>query len=611
MSRLFTVSGAARAWGSALLIAALSLFPGGVRAITFGDEKTQGALDVTLTYGAMWRLKNQDAELLADFNGDDANRNFSKGLVSNQLRAVADFEVKRLHSNSTSFGVFVRGRAIYDNEIWKASNDHDSPFTNNSGPANNGSLVVNNSFTKETQDRIGWNPELLDAFVYGNFLERSAHPLTLRIGRQVINWGESAFIQTGISSVINPADISSANIPGTEVKEILRPLGQVYGNFTLTPSVSVEAYYQWEWEQIINPPYGSFLSNVPDFLSVDGSENLLVPNLAISAGTPLQGMFTSPFATVDRYPDRDGDDGGQFGVALRVFAEKLGASEFGFYYARYNRKLPDLVIRSFGGTPDHNWFGDCAPICLPPSPLAGIPGALTGIDTASYQLFYADDVDLYAFSWNTTIFGATAFSGEIAYHKNVPIQTLKAQDGLLGTVMAGAPPFGQPTITPLSSREDMVVAQATIFQDLNFVTFADDASLILEVGYVKALDMDGREIWRGNTLADDSAWGYRAQFGLTWYDALNKMSSFLSGVDLRALLNINHDVNGTSAIPGGSFTDGAKAIGVGVEADWQNTWSVSLTYTNFFGDGTLTTGAPSTNTLDDRDNIGLAIKYRF
>ncbi len=95
MSRLFTVSGAARAWGSALLVAALSLSPGGVRAITFGDEKTQGALDVTLTYGAMWRLKNQDAELLADFNGDDANRNFNKGLVSNQLRAVADFEVTR------------------------------------------------------------------------------------------------------------------------------------------------------------------------------------------------------------------------------------------------------------------------------------------------------------------------------------------------------------------------------------------------------------------------------------------------------------------------------------------------------------------------------------
>ena len=42
-------------------------------------------------------------------------------------------------------------------------------------------------------------------------------PGQIRVGDQVLNWGESTFIQNGIS-VINPFDVSKLRVPGAELK---------------------------------------------------------------------------------------------------------------------------------------------------------------------------------------------------------------------------------------------------------------------------------------------------------------------------------------------------------------------------------------------------------
>jgi hypothetical protein len=90
------------------------------------------------------------------------------------------------------------------------------------------------------------------------------------------------------------------------------------------------------------------------------------------------------------------------------------------------------------------------------------------------------------------------------------------------------------------------------------------------------------------------------------------MVSVLTGTDLIWTLNMNQGVSGTSPIVGTGFVDGAKAFSTALEASWQNTWSAKLGYTNFFGDGTDTLGQDlGDHVLGDRDNIFLAIKYRF
>lgn len=192
-------------------------------------EKTSAALDVTLTYGLQYRIDDADDDLLEDQNQDESNRNFESGIASHSVRAVADFEWRFNADNGDSYGLFARGTAVYDDKIYNASNDHDSSVTFNGAPYWDRSLPTD-EFASKTEDRSGKDVELLDMMLFAELGSASDHPATIRVGRQVINLGESAFIQNGLSSVINSADVSKATLPGTEVKEILRPLGAVFGS---------------------------------------------------------------------------------------------------------------------------------------------------------------------------------------------------------------------------------------------------------------------------------------------------------------------------------------------------------------------------------------------
>jgi len=602
------------------LLALAYAIPGHTFQFNTGDPHA-ASLDVTLTYGAQWRIDDPDKDLTADPNLDDANRNFESGLASNGLRALADFEYRYKAEGGNNYGLFARGSAWYDDEVWDASNDNDSPLTVNSSKFYGGSLDRPNEFVSSVQDRSGRDAELLDLFLFAELGSSGDHPATIRLGSQVINWGESAFIQNGLSSVINSADVSKASLPGTEVKEILRPLGAVYGSVALSEGISISAYVQYEWEEIISPPYGTFLSPVPDPLSGVGSEKFLLPVGAVAGQLPFPQdptQFNSPFIPVDRTGDNNASDTGQWGVSLSWYLPELNDTEFGFYAGNYHRKRPTIGFTNNLGEQNFDWTADClanagpaAGSCVPLSFFA------SAFDQASYALDYMEDIEYYGISWNSMIsWTDTAFSGEVIFHHDVPIQTTSLLDGLIPTVLAGAPipgnpNVGQPFETNLFSRQDMVVTQITFNQ--NFTpSWSDSASLIVEFGHIYITDLDDDEVWSGNTDADTSSWAYRAKFASTWYDGLGKMIPALSGTDLIWTLDFNHDVDGVSPVVGTGYTEGAKALSTGLEAIWQNTWSVKLGYTNFFGDGYDTLGQElNDSVLGDRDFFSLAAKYRF
>lgn len=599
-----------------------------------GENHTT-ALDVTLTYGAQWRLddpveKHSAGDLpVADPNYDDANNNFDQGLVSNGIRAIADFEWRYKMDSGTSFGLFARGSAWYDDKIYHADNDNDSPLTVNSWALYGGTMKKHDEFHPDVEDRSGRDAELLDAFVFAEIAPASDHPATLRVGRQVINWGESAFIQNGLSAVINSADVSKASLPGTEVKEILRPLGAVFGSISLTDNISLSAYYQYEWEEIIAPPYGTFLSPVPDPLSGDGGEKFLLPVANIAAALnanpnlpavqdpnllivpPGPGEPPRPFIPVDRVKNNDASDSGQWGVAVSWFVPEWSDTEFGFYAGNYHRKRLTIEFTNYAGTQDVDWQSRCiANAGPPPTGLACLPlsGAAGAFDQASYGFDFMEDIEYYGISWNSLIaLTETAFSGEIIYHHDVPIQTTSLLDGLIPTVTGN---LGTPASTNIFTRQDMIVTQVTFNQNFS-PTWADDASLIVEVGHIY-VDNSEDDQWAGNTEADASSLAYRAKFSATWYDGLGKMISALSGTDLVWTVDFNHDVDGVSPVVGTGYTEGAMAFSTGIEATWQNTLSVKVDYTNFFGDGYNTLGQKiDDHILGDRDFISLSAKYRF
>ena len=55
-----------------------------------------------------------------------------------------------------------------------------------------------------------------------------------------MSWGES-LIFPGVSGAQSPVDVVKASLPGIEAKEVLLPVGQVSGQWSLNESFSLGA----------------------------------------------------------------------------------------------------------------------------------------------------------------------------------------------------------------------------------------------------------------------------------------------------------------------------------------------------------------------------------
>ena len=91
-----------------------------------------------------------------------------------------------------------------------------------------------------------------------------------------------------------------------------------------------------------------------------------------------------------------------------------------------------------------------------------------------------------------------------------------------------------------------------------------------------------------------NSWGYRVR-GILDY------SNAFAGINLHPNMAFSHDVDGYG--PNGQFNEGSKAVSLGLDADYQNTYTAALSYTNFF-DGRY-------NTLKDRDFVSLSFGMNF
>ena len=93
-----------------------------------------------------------------------------------------------------------------------------------------------------------------------------------------------------------------------------------------------------------------------------------------------------------------------------------------------------------------------------------------------------------------------------------------------------------------------------------------------------------------------SSWGYRAR-------AIWDYPDVFAGVNLRPSVAWSHDVDGYSPGPGANFEEGRKAVSLGLEAEYQNTYTANLSYTDFFGG--------RYNTSIDRDFVALSFGMNF
>ena len=192
--------------------------------------------DNNLRYSAGERLDAPNPVILSYPNSDDGDRDFGRGLMSNRLDLLSVLDV-----TGDSAGLQLSIEAWYDS-VYQSHTDNNSPATYN--PVS----VPNTQFAHAVKNLDGQHADIGDSFVYGNF-HLGDMPLSLRVGRQTLLWGESLFFSdNGIAAAQAPVDyIKSSSAPEGYSKDAFLPVNQVSLTLQPQPGLSLAAYYQLEW----------------------------------------------------------------------------------------------------------------------------------------------------------------------------------------------------------------------------------------------------------------------------------------------------------------------------------------------------------------------------
>lgn len=568
------------------------------QAVSFNIGEIEGQFDSSLSVGASWGMRDADSKLVGTTNGgkgqastgDDGRLNFKKGATFSKIfKGLHDLELKYGDS-----GVFVRGKYWYDFEL----KDEDREFKQ-----------ISDHNRKEGAQSSG--AQILDAFIYHNY-SLGDLPGTVRVGKQVVSWGESTFIGNSINS-INPIDVSAFRRPGAEIKEGLIPVNMLFASQSLTNQLTVEGFYQLEWDQTVVDNCGTFFGN--DVVADGCTNNYTVGSPAIGALQPVAAAFGQGFdvgsegVIVHRAGDRDARDSGQFGAALRWLGDD---TEYGLYFMNYHSRTP--TVGTITANTDLATLGNIIATGNALSPGNGVNLATsTLLGRGQYYLDYPEDIRLYGASFATTLPTGTAWTGEISYRPNAPVQlnTTDLTLALVTPLSASASPISSSFGADNSGyrRKEITQLQTTMTQFFDRVLGAERLTVVGEAAVVHVGGLEDKTKLRygrdsvygqygfgGDTdgFVTATSWGYRAR-------AILDYSNAIAGINLKPNLSWSHDVKGYG--PNGLFNEGAKAISVGVDADYRNTYTASLSYTDFFGG--------DYNTLTDRDFLALSFGVNF
>ncbi|RJF87154.1 DUF1302 family protein [Oleomonas cavernae] len=576
------------------------------------------------------------------YNFDDPNRNFEKGdMFTNMFSALVEANFKY-----EDWGFKASGNAYYD-FVYHADNSNDVNFPDginkHGGPAD--------EFTGQTRYANGGRFRALDAFAYGTF-DVFGTDLSLRVGNQVVAWGESLFFGN-ISLSQGVVDTTRANTPGAEVKDILLPVPQVSMNWGVTDRLSILGYYQFDYDynqldgvgsyfsrsDIIGPgaefAYGS-VNPFPDVIANYASACTLsssIPNCSALGLPPQIVQILSNLLSNNLLGIGDAQNG-RFDVAYR--GEKkpnnnaqwgLGLSyaltddiNAGLYFLKYHEKnpLPVFGISTVQTDPFRpgTLGGALTSVCgLLGIDCSGIQQQVTNAidnivaDVAplylpyTYVAQYFDDVKLYGASASTTI-GQVNLGFDFAYRQDAPMLV----DGNISGITAPQPVRGDVVQTNFNALYVMgstpLWDSLSIVGEVSFNYVVDHETLYLYDIHGQPLkDGNGNNINKFDDLTGDRfSWGYQAQFEFGYNDV------FPGGWDMFVPVIVGQAI-GSPAYNGslGALTgNGDFRVATGVKLRHLNNLEVSIIYNAFLGSYHRVE-----RPLADRDYVVATVKYTF
>ncbi len=458
-------------------------------------------------------------------NGDAGNLNFDSGEAFSQLiKGTHELEIRK-----DNFGFFSRFMYFHDFALMDGDFAYSNPTSGQK---------VDPCADDDSKELVCQDVRLLDAFFYADFdLNDGYNPLSIRLGQQVINWGESTLISHGVN--VNPVDIDRLKAPGAEVKEAFIPVGMLWASLGITENLTAEAFYQYEWQESRLPVAGTYFST-NDFAAVNGYKNNIQlgftsnPDIDLAHLTenlneigammqaagydaskgPMDAMNQAIMAKFSQlylaYPTKvalkpKGDkalkepkDSGQYGLKLGLFVPEWNETEFGLYYINYHSRRP-LISGQASDFTQAGLAHDLHTLAA-----TGVTEDTTSNLKAFTQgiLEYPEDIKLYGLSFNTSL-GETAVAGEFTYRQDEPLQIDDVELLYAGMAEQLAVAGLRPEFAQISQVETVApgdVAQGYITADTMQLQFtlthlfgpslgADSWAVLGEVGGVQVKDM--------------------------------------------------------------------------------------------------------------------------
>lgn len=622
------------ALAASLLVLGATSLPAHAYETKLGDFDL--TINSTVSVGTSIRMEDRDPALVGRNNGgqsdgtaasDDGNLNYNKGeAFSTILKGSHEFKLSK-----DNYGLFTRVNWFKDFTLANSAVPHGHEPNNYAA----NTRLDDSGFDKAAQFE---GILLQDAYAFLD-TELADRPLNLRLGRQVIFWGESTLIFSPLS-LYNTVDLSAFRRPGASLKEGLTPSESIYANWSIAPNTSLEAFAQLQWRKTVQEGCGTFFSTT-DF-TADGCDRVaplanqpftdqqqfmnggLGPGLPfpvinplgqpVSAGTPTGVLVPGPMGAtvatglpffVNRRADKEPDNLGQFGVALRRFVEPLG-TEFGAYALNYHARVP-----VFGIAKASQQFN-------------GLPYLLGGRDTG-YFAEYPENQTVLGASFATNL-GKWSWSGEVTRAIDRPIQVntnLLLALGLGGVdrnAAAGGPrgfdndynAAGPGGFVSGYKSFNVNQVQTSFIRAFDRVLGASQTFFLGEVGAVLVEGLPdqsvlpfGRSALFGSAaqagttdgFVSTFSWGYRARVRSIY-------PNVFGDVDLEPTVAWSHDVKGWAPEPAQAFNEGRRSVGLGLDFVFTPNSRLGVNYVRFMNSGRF-------DPLRDRDFLSVAYTQSF
>lgn len=325
-------------------------------------------------------------------NVDDGNLNYAKGSsVSRSANALADVE---LNHRPLAVRAFLRAKAWDD----IAQRKDEVPHGNH--PNGYAALrpLSDRGFSEHGEFN---NATIMDAYVERTWAGIAGQPLLVRLGQQMIPWGQQETTILGgleqINAIDYPARFRAASLlDGT----LARDTGYVPAPAIFTrwgdrrSRTVVEAFYFFKFQPNELGGCGTFFA-LADYVT-DGCDRVLAqPNTVTDPAAIAAGIYA------DRAPDRDAKDGGQFGFALK---QTTDFGQFGAYFSNYHsRRFSPSAIRSTRAA--------ALPLLIPGNP---------GNENVRYFIEYPENVRVFGLTYAAADIkaGRWGLYGEYTYRPN-------------------------------------------------------------------------------------------------------------------------------------------------------------------------------------------------